>query len=201
LPSVTSLAIDYSIARGIMPLDEMNPRGSLNSTAHFPWLQGERGLLKFFLHLASAEEAAVSGNKISRGCFFDWWRRRWRKKTNRSPRFLALLQSDSASARSAKEVEPSLIRDSKPWIIPMASSFVLVMLAWPPPPPEYIENQPSQNLSSRKRRRKTNLLPRTRPPAILVLNKQMRTSDLPVLTTALRRDDAGGGELLRHVDL
>lgn len=133
LQSVVSLVIVCLIAKSIIPLDEMNPRGGLDSMAHLSGLQGERGFLEFFLHLASAEEAAMSGNKISRGWFFEWWRRGWRKETNRSPRFLALLQSDSATARSAKEVEPSLIRDSKPWIISMASSFVLVMLAWPSP--------------------------------------------------------------------
>lgn len=64
----------------------------------------------------------------------------YQENTNRSPRFLALLQSDSVSARSAKFTEPSLTRFSNAVMISMASSFDRVTLA-------YLQQSNQQNIS------------------------------------------------------
>ena len=52
------------------------------------------------------------------------------QQTYRSPLFRALLQSDSSTAKSARETEPARIRASYPKMIDIASSFVRVISAY-----------------------------------------------------------------------
>jgi hypothetical protein len=78
------------------PLDQVQPRRSLNNLAHLSLLQCKRRLFELLLHITAAEEAPVEcqHSTVTPGC----------RGTHKSPPFRALLQSDSVVASSESDL-------------------------------------------------------------------------------------------------
>ena len=84
-------------ARRNIPLNQMHSRCRVNDTTDLTRLQGKRCVFKLLLHLAVPKETPADfisfpQSAIHRSC----------NETYRSPFFLALLQSDSDTAKSPK---------------------------------------------------------------------------------------------------
>ena len=105
-----------------IPLNQMYTRSRHNDMTYFSRLKSKRRIFKLLLHIPTTEEPSTFtlALRSARAAYL---------LTYKSPLFLALLQSDSVTAKSPKLFCPDLMVASCFKSISKASSLVLVILA------------------------------------------------------------------------